>query len=499
MQTAVIQGAISAVCIQNALADGGQRDMPSFDYDLAIIGAGSGGLTAARLARFFAKRVVLIDKERLGGDCLHYGCVPSKALIKASRVAHEAATATRWGLSVQRVPTGLTAINARVRQAITDIGKLDDVEVLSELGVDVLLGGATFRDPHTLSVGGDSEDRAITAKFVLIASGSRPAVPDVEGLAEVGYLTNEDVFDLSDLPGRLAVIGGGPIGVELAQALHRLGSTVTVLQRGPHLIPRDDAEMIDLLEGQFTDEGIDLRLNTSPVAAHRDGGDIVLTLGDGELRVDQILCAVGRVPTVESLGLDAAGVTINARGIAVNELLQTNQSHIYAVGDVTGGPAFTHYAGHQAAHAVRNIFVPIKAKFAPGHLPWVTFTDPEIAHVGRTEAEVRAAGDTYEIVRFPYSHNERAVTDAEPVGLMKFLIDGKRRLIGAHIAGHCAGELINELTLAMNNDLSVEAIISSIHAYPTYSFAIPIALYDYALNENPSTAARVGRFLSRLT
>jgi len=473
--------------------------MPSFEYDLAIIGAGSGGLTAARLARFFAKRVALIDKDRLGGDCLHYGCVPSKALIKASRVAHEAATAHRWGLSAQRVPTGLTAVNARVQRAIADIGTLEDVEALSEIGVDVLLGGATFLDPHTLRAG----DRDITAKFVLIASGSRPAVPDVEGLAEVGYLTNEDVFDLSDLPGRLAVIGGGPIGVELAQALHRLGSTVTVLQRGPHLLPRDDAELIEILERQFADEGIDVRLGTVPSAAHRDGGDIVLTLGhtvgDGELRVDQILCAVGRVPTVESLGLDAAGITTTARGIAVNELLQTNQSHIYAVGDVTGGPAFTHYAGHQAAHAVRNIFVPIKAKFAPGHLPWVTFTDPEIAHVGRTEAEVRAAGDTCQIVRFPYSHNERAVTDAEPVGLMKFLIDGKRRLIGAHIAGHCAGELINELTLAMNNDLTVDAIIGSIHAYPTYSFAIPIALYDYALTENPSTAAKVGRFLSRLT
>ncbi|HZA17740.1 MAG TPA: FAD-dependent oxidoreductase [Pseudonocardiaceae bacterium] len=469
--------------------------MPSFDYDLAIIGGGSGGLTAARLARFFGKRVALIDKEQVGGDCLHYGCVPSKALIKASRVAHEAATAQRWGLSAQPVNNGLAAVNARVQRAISDVGKLDDTAALSELGVDVLLGGTTFSDPHTLRL----TDRDITAKFVLIASGSRPAVPPTEGLAEVGYLTNEDVFDLSDLPGRLAVIGGGPIGVELAQALHRLGSTVTVLQRGPHLIPRDDAETIDVLERQFADDGIDVRLDARLRAVHRDGADTVLTLDDGELRVDEILCAVGRVPNVESLGLDAAGVATNQRGITVNELLQTNQPHIYAVGDVTGGPAFTHYAGHQAAHAVRNIFVPIKAKFTPGHLPWVTFTDPEIAHVGRTEEQARAAGDTFQVIRFPYSHNERAVTDAEPVGLMKFLIDGKRRLIGAHIAGQCAGEMINELTLAMNNGLTVDAIINSIHAYPTYSFAIPIALYDYALTENPSTAARVGRFLSRLT
>jgi pyruvate/2-oxoglutarate dehydrogenase complex dihydrolipoamide dehydrogenase (E3) component len=469
--------------------------MASFDYDLAIIGAGSAGLTAARVGRFFAKRIALIDKDRLGGDCLHYGCVPSKALIKASRVAHETATAGRWGLPAQPVATDLAAVNARVHQAITEISKLDDTAVLSELGVDVLLGGATFRDPHTLHVG----DHDITAKFVLIASGSRPAVPDIDGLAEVGYLTNEDVFDLGALPDRLAVIGGGPIGVELAQALHRLGSAVTVIQRGPHLLPRDDTDLIDILERHFTDEGIDVRCDTRSTAARRDGADTVLSLGADELRVDAILCAIGRVPNVETLGLDAAGITTNNHGITVNHQLQTSQPHIYAVGDVTGGPAFTHYAGHQAAHAVRNIFVPIKAAFSPGHLPWVTFTDPEIAHVGKTETEVRAAGDTYEVIRFPYSHNERAVTEAETVGLMKFLINSKRRLIGAHIAGHAAGEMINELTRAMNNDLTVDAIISSIHAYPTYSFAIPIALYDYVLTHNPSTAAKVGRFLSHLT
>ncbi|HEX6403843.1 MAG TPA: FAD-dependent oxidoreductase [Pseudonocardiaceae bacterium] len=469
--------------------------MASFDYDLAIIGAGSAGLTAARVGRFFAKRIALIDKDRLGGDCLYYGCVPSKALIKASRVAHETATARRWGLPTQPVATDLAAVNARVHQAITEISKLDDAAVFSELGVDVLFGGATFRDPHTLHVG----DRDITAKFVLIASGSRPAVPNIDGLAEVGYLTNEDVFDLDALPDRLAVIGGGPIGVELAQALHRLGCAVTVVQRGPHLLARDDTDLIEILKRQFTDEGIDVRCNTRPTAVRRDGGDTVLTLGAAQLRVDAILCAVGRVPNVETLGLDAAGITINHQGITVTHQLQTSQPHIYAVGDVTGGPAFTHYAGHQAAHAVRNIFVPIKAAFSSGHLPWVTFTDPEIAHVGKTEAQARAAGDTYEVIRFPYSHNERAVTEGETVGLMKFLINTKRRLIGAHIAGHAAGEMINELTLAMNNDLTIDAIISSIHAYPTYSFAIPIAFYDYVLTDNPSAAAKVGRFLSHLT
>lgn len=295
------------------------------------------------------------------------------------------------------------------------------------------------------------------------------------------------------------MIGGGPIGVELAQALHRLGSAVTIVQRRPHLIPRDDADMIEILERQFVGEGIDVRLNARPRSARREGGDLVLTLGPDKLRVDAILCAVGRVPNVEALGLDAAGVTATDRGIHVNDLLQTSQPHIYAVGDVTGGPAFTHYAGHQAVHAVRNIFVPIRAAFSPGHLPWVTFTDPEIAHVGRTESEIAATGDTCEVIRFPYSHNERAVTEAGTVGLMKFLIDGKRRLIGAHIAGHAAGEMINELTLAMNNDLSVDAIIGSIHAYPTYSFAIPIARTTTCSPTIQAPQPRSAASLSRLT
>lgn len=469
--------------------------MAEFDYDLAIIGAGSGGLTAARLARFFDKRVALIDRDRLGGDCLHHGCVPSKALIKASRVAHEAATADRWGLVARDLRAGMGPVTARVQRAVTEIGALDDAEALTAIGADVLLGGARFVDPHRLRVG----DREISARFVLIVSGSRPAVPDIPGLAGAGFLTNEGAFDLADLPARLAVIGGGPIGVELGQAFARLGSAVTILQRGPHLIPRDDADMIDLLETRFAAEGIDVRLGARVRGVRVEGRDTVLDLGDGELRADRILCATGRAPNVEGLGLDAAGIATTARGITIDGLLRTSRSHVYAAGDVTGGPAFTHFAGYQAAHAVRNIFVPVKARFARGHLPWVTFTDPEIAHVGLTEAEAVAAGTAHDVIRFPYSHNERAVTDAEPVGLMKFLVDDRRRLLGAHIAGHCAGELINELTLAMNNKLTVDDIIGSIHAYPTYSFAIPIALYDYALGGKPGGALKLGRFLSRLT
>jgi pyruvate/2-oxoglutarate dehydrogenase complex dihydrolipoamide dehydrogenase (E3) component len=470
--------------------------MGDYDYDLAIIGGGSGGLTAAKVGRFFAKRVALIDKDRLGGDCLHYGCVPSKSLIKASRVAHEAATAERWGLRIPGVDVSLKAVNARVQHAIAQVGKLDSTQALTDLGVDVLLGGASFLDSHTLQVG----EGQITAKYVLIATGSRPAVPPIPGLAEGGYLTNEDVFDLANLPRRLVVIGGGPIGVELAQAFCRLGSHVTVLQRGPHLIPRDDTDMIAILEQQFAAEGIDVRCHAVVKEVLAQGTEKVVQVDGSEpIRADAVLVAAGRSPNIEALALDRVGVETTSQGITINELLQTSQPHIYAVGDVAGGPQFTHYAGYHAAHAVRNVFVPIKAKFASGHLPWVTFTDPEVAHVGLTEQNALAAGLTFNVVRFPYTHNERAVTDQDPVGLMKFLVDDRRRLIGCHITGVNAGELINELTLAMNHGLTVDAIVGSIHAYPTYSFAIPIALYEYVLSEDPSRVARLGRFLSRLT
>ncbi len=476
--------------------------MATYDYDLAIIGGGSAGLTAAKVARFFAeKRIALIDKTRLGGDCLYYGCVPSKSLIKSARVAHELATADRFGLLPGPLAPSLGAVNGRVQAAISRVGEIDSEQNLRESGIDVFLGGGHFLDPHTVQTG-QAGNTSISTKYSLICTGSRPAKPEVPGLEEAGYITNEDLFDLQNLPKRVGVVGGGPIGCELAQALRRLGSEVTVLQRADRLLPRDEGELVDMLEAAFTDEGLAVWYNTALESVRIDGGDKVLTVsGDhaGELRVDEILVAVGRTPNVEGLGLEAAGVKYTPKGIQVNDRLQTAQEGIFATGDVVGGMQFTHFAGYQAAQAVRNIFLPIKQKFSPGIVPWVTFTDPEIAHAGLTEAEANKAGKEFSVVRFPYTALERAITDQDTVGMMKFLIDGKRRFIGCHIAGANAGELINEMTLAMNNNLTVDAVIGSIHAYPTYSFGIPVALYDYVLNEHPQAVAKFGRFLSKLT
>jgi pyruvate/2-oxoglutarate dehydrogenase complex dihydrolipoamide dehydrogenase (E3) component len=469
----------------------------SFEHDLVIIGGGSAGLTAAKTASFFAKSVALIDRDSLGGDCLHFGCVPSKALIKASRIMHEVRTAERFGLELSSHDVALKAVNARVKAAIETVSAIDSIESMKKIGVEVLLGGARFEDPHTLIVG---EDRRLRAKNVLICTGSRAIRPDIPGLAEAGFWTNEGAFDLEELPRTLVVIGGGPIGVEMAQAFRRLGSEVTILQRGPHLLPKDDRDVVEILEQTFDREGIELRFGAAVKSVGVEGTMKLLHLSSGAtIRADAVMAAVGRRPNLEGLGLEKAGVRFSSRGILVNDRLQTSQPHVYAAGDVVGGLLFTHFAGYQAAHAVRNIFLPIKLKFEPGNVPWVTFTDPEIGHVGMTEEEAKASGQSCDVVKFPYALLDRAITDQEPSGLIKFLIDSRRRIIGCHVAGSSAGELINEVTLAMNNALTVDRIVTSIHAYPTYSFGIPIALYDYVLNEEPAAISKVGRFLSKLT
>lgn len=465
--------------------------MPRYDVDLAVVGAGSAGLTAARLARWFGLRVALIDRERLGGDCLHYGCVPSKALIKASRVAHEMRHADRWGLPPHDVTADLDRVNGRVAEVIATVGRLDGEAALAAEGIEIALGPAHFLDAHTLQVG----ERRIRAAAVLLATGSGPAVPDTPGLTDEGYLTNEDVFGLDVLPPRLAVLGGGPVGAELAQALARLGSTVTVLTRAAGLLPREDPELVALLAGQFAADGIVVHAGVEVRAVRRDGPDLVLEVSGGPaVRVDRILGATGRRPNVAGLGLAAAGVVHGPDGVPVDDRLRTNIGNVYAAGDVTGGPAYTHFAGYQAAHAVRNIALPGRgAAFDPGAVPRVTFTDPEIAAVGRADD-----GTAYDVVRLPYSRHERALTDGAGPGLVKILVGRDRRILGAHIAGHNAGELVDELTLAMNRRLTVDEIVGSIHAYPTYSFGLPIALHEYQ-RRRPGRALRLGRLLTRLT
>ena len=354
-------------------------------YDLVIVGAGSGGLSAAAFAAQLGVRVALVEKHRIGGDCTWTGCVPSKTLLKTAKVAHEMRTADRYGLSAAEPRVDLKAVMAHVRDVIGEIAKEESPEALRAEGIEVVLGEARFVDPHTLVAG----DTTLAARRFLIATGAHPFVPPIRGLDDVDYLTYETVWDLETLPRHLLIVGGGPIGCEIAQAFRRLGAEVTLLASRDRLLPRDDPQASRVLAKVFEEEGIRVlfearvELVWKDEAATADG--IHVGEGGNGLVGDALLLATGRRPTVTGLDLDKAGVLYSEQGIQVDDNLRTSQQHIYAAGDCTGGLQFTHYAGWQAVMAVRNALLPGASKGVTEQVPWTTFTDPEVAHIGLTE------------------------------------------------------------------------------------------------------------------
>jgi pyruvate/2-oxoglutarate dehydrogenase complex dihydrolipoamide dehydrogenase (E3) component len=447
-------------------------------YDLVIVGAGSAGLAAARFARELGVGVALVEAHRIGGDCTWTGCVPSKALLHAAQVAHHIRHADAVGLPAREVTADLAAVMAHVQAARARVYAQETPEKLHEEGIAVHLGPSRFRDPRTLEVDG----QAIQGKHFLICTGASPAVPTLPGLADGPYLTNHTVFELQTLPERLVALGGGPIGVELAQAFARLGSAVTIVQRNARLLPPADPEASEQLLRALRAEGLTVLTGTAVERVERDDAAIrVVGAGkEGPVTVecDALLVALGRTPNVEGLGLEAAGVRVGRRGIEVDAQLRTSQPHIYAAGDVAGSFQFTHYAGWQAVIAVRNALLPGSSKGQRPCVPWAIFTDPEVAQVGLTEAEARQAGETVEIKRFPLARNDRAQTSGEQYGLMKFVLRPNGTIVGATVVGGAAGEIINELSVAIDNNLKLGDLARSIHAYPTYGFALQLAAAD---------------------
>jgi pyruvate/2-oxoglutarate dehydrogenase complex dihydrolipoamide dehydrogenase (E3) component len=431
-------------------------------------------------------RVLLIEKYRMGGECLNTGCVPSKALIHAARVAHT----LRTEAGIVGLPTrAITREDSRatldwVRKTIGTVRDADATEaLLRDNGVTIRHGDSRFLDAHTLEVTNDGGAASkVAADNFLIATGSRPSVPDdVPGLSEVRYHTNQTIFDLTEIPSRLLVIGGGPIGVEMSQAFKRLGSEVTLVQRGERLLPRDDAELVTRLTDLLRAEDIDIRLSTD-LKRIEDGKRALLRDKSGvedRLPFDCLLLAAGRTPNVEGLSLESAGVERENGTISVNKRLQTSASHIYACGDVIDdGYRFSHLAEYQAKIAVRNLVFPGESVTDYGSAPWATFTEPELAHVGLTEDEARRRGIPADVYRQPFSQNDRALTDggsADPsaTGLVKVLVEpGVRgRILGAQILAPRAGELLQEWVLAMEQGLSIRAIADMVHVYPTLSLA----------------------------
>ena len=468
-------------------------------YDLVVIGGGSGGLTAATIAARVRARVLLVDRTRLGGDCLHGGCVPSKALLASAHLAHRMRRAADLGLAPVEVRPDIRAVMARVRGIQAEIGRHESPEAMRAQGVSVMLGGARFVDPFTIVVG--DRERVTGARFI-VATGSRAEAPPIPGLREAGHLDHGSLFGIDALPARLAVLGGGPIGVEMGQALARLGAKVTILQRAPRLLDREEPELSAHLASALAEEGIDVRLGVDVTRVERRGADKVLTWSAGgaanELCADEVLVAVGRRPVIDALGIDAAGVDRNEKGIVVDDRLETSRKHIYAVGDCAGGPQFTHWAEYEARIAARNALFRGSERRSMRVVPWVTFCDPEVARVGLTEAEARREGLRAHAHRYEFARLDRAITEGRPGGLIKVVVD-EERILGAHIVGHGAGEALAEWVLAVQHGLSLADVGRAIHVYPTIG-RINRRVADAAFLEHglPSWLVKLGgRFTPR--
>jgi len=437
------------------------------EVDLAVIGAGSGGLSVSAGAAQMGANVVLIERDRMGGDCLNVGCVPSKSIIKAAHVAQTVREGSRYGVNGHEPAVDFARVHAHVHGVIAAIAPHDSVERFESLGVKVIRASARFVGPREVEAGG----RRIRARRVVVATGSRAAVPPVPGLAETPFLTNETIFDLTEAPEHLFVLGGGPIGIEMAQAHRRLGSRVTVLNRGS-ILPRDEPEAVDVVRRRLVAEGVDLRENAKVASVARHGNGVVVAMSDasGERRIEasHLLVAAGRQPNIEDLDLPAAGVESTAKGITVDARLRSvSNSRVFAIGDVAGGYQFTHVAGYHAGIVIRNALFRMPAKVDYRAVPWVTYTDPELAHVGLTEAEARQAGHDVTVLTWPFEEVDRAQAERETEGFAKAIVDKRGRILGATVVGLHAGELIQTWVLAIQEKIGIGRIAQMIAPYPT--------------------------------
>ncbi len=444
---------------------------PAGRYNLVVIGGGTAGLISAIGAASLGARVALVERHRLGGDCLNYGCVPSKAVLRAARAAHAARSPTidELGVAGSAAHVDFPAVMRRMRRLRAQIAPHDSAERLAGLGIDVYFGDGRFVARDTIEVDGV---RLVFARCV-IATGARASVPELPGLADAAPLTNETVFSLTELPRRLVVVGGGPIGCELAQAFRRLGSEVTIVGRDDRLLPREDADASTILKTQFEREGIQLLLGAKVVAAARAGATTTLSLvRDGTTETcagDAILVAAGRTPNTDGLGLDVAGIATTERGIEVDDHLRTTNRRVYAAGDVASRFQFTHAADAMARIVIQNALFFGRKRASALVMPWCTYTDPEIAHVGLSEREARDRHGDVTTLTVELADNDRAVLDGETAGFGRVHVDRSGRLLGATLVAPHAGESIGEVSLAITTRQTLGALSTTIHPYPTQS------------------------------
>ena len=470
-----------------------------FDRNLIVIGAGSGGLVSAYIAAAIEANVSLVEKSKMGGDCLNYGCVPSKALIRCAKAAQQARHSAKFGVLVDAPRVDFKLAMQHVKHSIDAIAPHDSVERYTSLGVECLSGEARVVDPYRVEINGE----ILSTRNIILATGGSPAVPDLPGLSDIDFLTSDNVWELTELPSRLVVLGGGPIGCELSQAFARLGSEVTLVQRGNRLLPREDADVSNLVAERFHEEGIRILTETDTLEIDTSNGETVLRGRDrnsgDEVSVgfDRLLLATGRKARSDAAGVSELGIETRDDGtIKTDRYLRTNLPTVYACGDVTGPYQFTHAASHQAWYATVNALFAGFKKFAVDYrvIPWCTFTDPEVARVGLNEQQAKQQGVKFEVTRYGIDDLDRAITDGVAHGFVKVLtVPGKDKILGATIVGEHAGELLAEFVLAMKNNLGLNKILATIHSYPTLAEANKYTAGNWRRAHKPAWAMRLLR------
>ena len=465
----------------------------TYDDNLLVIGAGAGGLVSSYIAAATKAKVTLIEKHKMGGDCLNTGCVPSKAIIHAASLAHEAKQAASVGVNVSDIKVDFQKVMASVHDSIALVEPHDSVERYTGLGVNCLMGNATITNPWTVEIETQEGVQTRTAKNIIIAAGGRPRVLPIPGIEEVGYYTSDTLWEIKQQPKTLLVIGAGPIGCELAQSFQRLGSQVIMLDPAPHILGREDADVIEHVTEQFKQDGIQLLSGSKPKAfTLKDGVKTVVIEGpdgESEIEFDDMLMAVGREANVTGYGLDNLDINLDDRGfIEVNEHLETSTPGVYAVGDVIGGYQFTHVSAHEAWYASVNALFGHLKKFKADYsvIPWATYTDPQVGRVGLNETDAKAKGISYEVTKFDIAELDRAIVDQAATGFVKVLtVPGKDKILGATIVGAMAGELNAEFVLAMRHGLGLNKLLGTIHAYPTMMEANKYVAGEWKRNHAP--------------
>lgn len=445
--------------------------MAQYDFDIGILGGGSAGLTVAAGSAMLGARALLIEKEnKLGGDCLHYGCVPSKTLIKSAHVYHQAHQMQKFGLpEIELPPVDYSKVSQRIQSVIDVIQPHDSAERFCKLGARVEFGNATFVDPHTVDV----EGSRYSAKYWVIATGSSPAIPNTAGLDSTSYITNKEIFYLDKLPTSMIVLGAGPIACEMAQSFARLGSKVTVIQRSDHILSKEDQDMADEVMNVMQAEGVEFYTGTSLMNARdlEDAREISFAVNatheTKSVKAETLLVALGRAPNLDGLGLENIGVEYTDDGLILDDRLRTTQKHIYGAGDVTGDYQFTHAAGYEGGIVIRNTIFHLPTKVNYANLPWCTYTDPELASIGLNEKRAQAAGLKYTVWTEPFRSNDRSLAEGEETGWIKMLVDESEKPLGVQILGPHAGELVSEWVAVMNGKVKLSTLYYFVHPYPT--------------------------------